>query len=913
MLSQPEMLSSFTPNTRYAFGQNLGSHERVTKVTVEQLQKAAKPKITSLDAAEQVLSLSIYRWNEACDRAGGCKQYRMSESFDARPFLDTPAIAELVRVVNNGGSIRDVDGFVAHEGVFDIVLKVFKALIRGNARGRAANVARAKKILNKELRDKPHIALLAETQFGKTGILASSIIFYNLWCKTQGIKEICVLINPPRRAPAAQTNKDFNYAKQLLSAITFAAYPKITLFEGNELSFSLINENAANTMSKSKTRKNTEALDWIASFAQENDLMVTLIIDEADEAVNLKSFFDHALQIMTDYGVTARLLMCSATAWVYRFLERFECIEVDISDRRYSGTVTKKRTPVISMTALSKLINVPRLATFDLGEATLNFKVHNDDMKGIYEGDEETLAEARRQLDLDHKMVYDILTAFVCGIKGDSKSKLNGKPFNGGSAGMIRYGDTEQLQALLNAIETRLFEDHGVVILRQFTGYSKSQSIKSRDASGRTCDITISGYQTIPEMVTAAKRVGVTKYIVAVVDAARRADRFNTECTVFLDFTATFGTMTSMEQGTMGRASGWNKITKSQSTIVMLSDYNASKVAEFRRLFDRYKEKRAVITAANNAINELPAARKKKSFSLDRSTAKGDLKLVFDRIDETIGEAIKWSSKPASFVDRAATAKRKAMTAAEREAAWLPKPSFEKDYKSAFLRKGQSASGQTWLYWNISGILGNDLMKMIERTAQERFGNNDVKLMKPGYTRGGDGRYLGVLDSSGLHAFAGRETSNERKFIHISIGNVDRDDIQGPGRRGLTGDRNSRKPSQKSNNKDGKTIQIDFLFSKEKGTGETRLQRITFPLAGEFEDHQGVAATETKRVYPNSKSSVKKHIATDREHAIIKALEDARKARNSTRKPRAVKPIKQTPAEIKRAKLDAAKAALTNF
>lgn len=914
----------FTPN----FGNHFGSHDRIKPISVNYdaiKAKAARPTVTVDECLSRVTIVTIERWNDAVRRAGGAAEFLFSTTFDVSAFNETPAALELTKIVNNGGKIEEVDGFVAHDGVFDNVFKVFKALIKGNksslskakllakAMDKAAKEEKQQDIIGSE-----HIALIAETQFGKTGILASAILFYNLWCHTKGIKEICILINPPRRAPAAQTNKDFNYAKDLMSAITFAKSPKITLFEGNKLSFSIINKNAANTLTKSRTRKNEDSLDQIAKIASGGGWMVTLIIDEADEAVNLKSFFDHAMNTMKSHKVQARVLMCSATSWIFKSLERFNKITVDIIDPRYSGTITKVRTPVVSMTDIATLAGISRLKGFSLPDAKVNLDFSRLNPE-YHPEDVDDIESSKLAVEADHEMVYQTISAFVRGI--DSKAHgLNGKSFNGGSAGMLRYGDTVQLQALLGFIENRLFAEHGVVILRQFTGFQKSQQIMALDSQGRICQKSISGYQTIPDLVRAAKNAGVTKYIVAVVDAARRADRFGTECTVFLDFTATFGTMTSMEQGTLGRASGWNKIVEGvQSTVCMVSDYNAEKVRKFRKIYDTHGYKGAVLPVAMNAVSEHLAAVEKKSYSFNRSEASDEILEAFENIDAIIGETIEWSLPPVftddDFVTRT-TPKgiiKYGRTAKQKAADWKAKPRFiSAKYRPTelnaliepYLREGYSDGGQKWLYWDVFNIIGKSNMDKMVAKLRADFGSDDADFMRDGCTRGEDGRMLGVFSPDGDHSLDGISKTLNSRFIHISIGNVERDNKQGPGRRGLTGDRASRTPTQKSNNKDGKTIQIDFLFRKCED-GETRLERLTFPLSAVFEDHHGVAASEEKKHYGGSKTVVKKHLVTENERRKIESIEANKTTRRSSKSTTTL-----TPKQIKAAKIKAAIAAI---
>jgi len=95
-----------------------------------------------------------------------------------------------------------------------------------------------------------------------------------------------------------------------------------------------------------------------------------------------------------------------------------------------------------------------------------------------------------------------------------------------------------------------------------------------------------------------------------------------------------------MEQGTIGRASGWGKITNSQSTMVMVSDNNAEMINSSRMYFNEFGSKFPIKGAGPNTIviddnNESPT-------KIRRMAVRSVAEVKFDQfLDDPIIQSIR--------------------------------------------------------------------------------------------------------------------------------------------------------------------------------------------------------------------------------------------------------------------------------
>lgn len=515
------------------------------------------------------------------------------------------------------------------------------------------------------LRESNDVGFEAETQYGKTIVLVMAKLFHTMWIEANGNDEVMVLVNPSRDAPHSQTEHDEEMARDIHAALRLAPSGRPAGEILREIKTGVLGSD--NVVVKRATRQKIEKIIDAAFRARKK--IVTLVIDEADEASGETSnIYNWLAAFNKRHGgaVKVRMLLCSATAYQFKFIDTFTMVSVDkdalVPGCGYSGTFRGDLTPVGGFTLINDLL-VAKGALKDRSLENFNLP----EWSKMNSADQKKGAAA----------VLAAIEGFADGFNAPSVG-LNGKPFNGGEGMMLRFGSERMLNELLAIIGDQVAA-RGIALVR-FYGSHPRRTMKSNRTVARMIDMVRQttvmeqeanalglslcprDYAETMAQVAArlsakeiAKRASNVNYIVCVLGAGRRADRFPNHTTCFLDFTANFSNSVAMEQGTMGRASGWGKITKKQSTFVMVSDDNAEMIDICREYFRMTGKKAPINGAGPNTI--IMDDEDGKPIKLPRPTTKSVVEIYFDQfegipafdglrrdLEELVGNRVQWKA-----------------------------------------------------------------------------------------------------------------------------------------------------------------------------------------------------------------------------------------------------------------------------
>lgn len=789
----------------------LASDPKRAATSTLSLLPAELPVRLRQQSLREYLQRFIALWNKVA-REHNRKHMLLRENVDIDDCLVNPNVIELARqLYNNKGdfSFIDIAGFALLEDKINYSQKLLLALRQPGFK---------------------NVAFLAETQWGKTIVLVLTALFHNLWAKNQkndeGGEDLCFIVNLRQNSPHAQTIDDFDGTLDLIANVAFRGFDTTVhqanseLMEDLQVVTSLMEEDAkrrseieddSEELAKPKKagkkgpthvvlkRGDKEVIDYIIKMAKlpragrQTYSRITLLIDEADEASGNRSVIDAWLANIKKQGVQARFLLCSATAWQYRDADDLIKVEVKDVPPEYSGLVEGTRTSVISMTEFAKLAKLDGLRNFVLTRS----------------GNSENL-----------NMVGSAILACQEGLLSEDH-RLNGKRWNGGKGCMLRAGENSAMARNMADALRPMLAEKGITMLPYHEGSFKKQEIL---VNGRIETIR---YNTVDKMIRAAIAVGVTDYCVIVIGAGRRADRFPRHCTCFLDFTPKFSTMAAMEQGTLGRASGWLKATKHMSTFVLLSDINAEYVRKFRWLFDKFGRKCPVdgLKPSGNAHSLFHTSAKKRT----------SIRIKFDE-------------KP--FNTPAMQAWRRHLVTN------VIMPYLEEDEYKMEVYRSEVLSGNSvrivknpnkgkgvWYYFPIYEMLGAAGIAAIEGSMKEVFGNDAELLLpnqvgiKPGRRskknpEGKDTeRRLACLDEQNVTGVL-----RQSKFIRVTVGYVGRNRQGGEDQdaRDARG-RNGHEPTERGGNRDDLS-KVPISFMGRWDSGVFNLAYVTLPLRLATED-----------------------------------------------------------------------------
>lgn len=455
------------------------------------------------------------------------------------------------------------------------------------------------------------ISYEADTQTGKTILEIMAPLLHHAGNPDR--KELFLVVDQIRNAPVNQTAKDVEGAIFLHSAICREGV-EIDLGSAKHIHDTMFRNSSGDGAEGFRFRRISSdigRLDCVLSEALSSGVThVTMVVDEADENSGVSGNYNQMLLLKQSYvvrGLKIRMLFFTASPYAYKFIRAFKHVRMVISKTSgYSGTVQGILTPVNGLTEFGERAG---LADLCLVSPNLFNKKESFIAEMTILSENGYFAEAREGTDpfSYHKSamsaekawlkyrkwlvskIRDILTVIHTNRCTDGSEFFGHGPYNGGRGIMLRFGtdSRSQISELMNLLGPDI-ASLGITPIKNFT--KGMTSAERKQIKSRHGEVTIAG--AIEELSPE------NHYIVGVVAAGRRADRLPTHCTVALDFTDRFSTMTSLEQGSMGRVSGFNKITATQSTYVLFSDYNAKVVALFRQLYKETGMKIPVIKPA---------------------------------------------------------------------------------------------------------------------------------------------------------------------------------------------------------------------------------------------------------------------------------------------------------------------------
>ena len=781
-------------NNTYALLGNSGNHYPKNKFI--DIAELLRGQMTASKIYDLCISDFISQWNAACDQYHA-PSYKVE--LDQAPYSENRHTIELVKRYRKSN-----DTFAA--------MQVYPNQIRAALR----SVMKFSKNKSK------HLALLAETQFGKTGILGAFIVMYNLWQEANKIeeKEFLRLIIPNFLGAEKQTDDDMDSIRHILAAVKMNG---VSADDANKIYFKMDARSRRKANSKKNIKENEDFVNSLKDEDGDTSLYChgytkkVIIIDEADEALGCNSYLDRILKQAKKAKVKTRLVMCSATAWEYKFLSKFEIVDVEV-DGNYCGLYAGKRVPVISLSTMADITGEEELNDFsitrDYAKTHLALKVIRSFAKGVPVNTPCSIMEYDFGVKPSERFVKVMTTAGAIG--------FNGKPWNGGEGGVIRYGKnaTDHLLKLKTDIQKRLIEEEGISFLVytsekkcEFRVKTKDGEIEDRYILRDEEDDEGNSAKTPIGLINLAKKKGATNYIVAVVGLARRAMRFPPECTCFMDFSESATTMTALEQGTIGRSTGHFKVTNSRSVISMVSNDVNEVVVETRAFYDLTGKKIPVIKPSQYSVAKF----KRPSFKTNSVIFKEDVEddMYSPALKKSYRELERIMTQNIQFTGNAG--KRSPTDTSKSIKVGLP---YKGDGFTRAIYKGGAKSG--WTFYDIFGVFGKDGIKEIEDNFSEKFGSS-VSILGPNGRRS-DGRHLASFNN----------------HVRVNLRNYDEQVKLGINRFGVMGERSERGVSTTTAGVSGAENILNISCQFSERDGKVELQAISFVLSVDAMDTKGV-------------------------------------------------------------------------
>lgn len=460
-----------------------------------------------------------------------------------------------------------------------------------------------------------HVNFEAETQWGKTIVMVMSwLLALAHMDRATAAEEMPIILNVVRVNPANATKTDLEGAAVIYGTLKFvnAKQNLSTAYTMHEHRIRRIRVNDDGKPGKSMVKKSGRDLDdldvMFENFVALGVKRVPFWIDEADEATKIGSVVSRMLDLGKKHGILVRLILFSATSYPYQYLDRFDNITVTFDkESGYSGTFQGKPTPILGLSAAERAWGIRRLSWFKpalMDDASRYGKIQlmasggtatsktGESILTTMLGAKATFDENGKKVEGLPKNHTDYFKA-CCGALGETiqslvtNTKPDGSPMSpygpimGGKVIMARIGTRSLTGKVAKELEPLITALGGKVI--EFWSDSDDAKVIKLNPDDRRTGLEVAIDKAFADD---AKFV-----IVAVAGVGRRADRFPRTTTVFFDFTENFSTVTAAEQGTLGRASGWGKITDNQTTTVILSDRNANLMAASRYLFGKFQKK----------------------------------------------------------------------------------------------------------------------------------------------------------------------------------------------------------------------------------------------------------------------------------------------------------------------------------
>lgn len=726
------------------------------------------------------------------------------------------------------------------------------------------------------LKDPRNIALLAETQYGKTGILCGAIILFNLYQSKRSEKTFVRLVNPNFLGVERQTLNDLDQFNALLSGVML---DDVTSYEANAVYFNQTERlsRKANTKKNILREKNiiqTLADGYDPILNQFGYTSLIVFIDEADEALSGSSFMNEMMKAAKEAAIPTRYLFCSATAWEYKNLQSFLVIEAPVNDD-YAGFLRGRQIPVCDFQTLAEIINEPELAKFSISRDYTKTGMVRKLIDAFIKGVNPATQTSVRDFDpYGKKGAQWIDRAVTAGEIG-----FNGRPFNGGSHMAIRYGKNNITQlGYLHGKCKRSLARMGVSFLC-YVGGNAGVTLTvyapgHPDADENYVEVLIpaSRCQTICELLEAAE-IEFDKYrdyhnkitfhaVIGVVALARRAMRLPKECNVFLEMSETPTTMTSLEQGSLGRLTGWGKFTDTITPMCVMSGDVTKVVAKARYWFEFHgmTMKIAVITPSQYSRKTFqePSLRIAVTVGLsgkEYETYSPALKASLKRIARVIEGQTEYAPTKGANGSLSPVKKvwKKGDNAVDKDGIVAEGWDFDGDgyirrsIPTARDDKGNVTKTKAWTLFDIFGMLGEAGVLELEGRFSDEFGE-PVTFLRPGSFRE-DGRVY----------------ASEGTYIHVAYRSYEKDVILGEGKFGAMGQRDLRDPTIKNNGWGENIIDASAIMS----TASKKLAKLVFILARDSLNHHGMDAEAVDFTYCKKGTAPYKFLASDEDRKFI--------------------------------------------
>ena len=734
-------------------------------------------------------------------------------------------------------------------------------------------------VLAAMLEDPRHIALLAETQYGKTGILCGSIILFNLYQHELGKKTFVRLVNPNFLGVERQTMNDLDQFNALLAPLCLNG---VTSFEANAVYF---NQTKRLSRKANTNKNNAREAEIIRDIANGYDPILNqcgyesmfVFVDEADEALNGSSFMNKMMAACAHNGLPTRFLFCSATAWEYKFLKGFNVIEAPVNDD-YAGFLRGRQIPVCDFISLAQLIKEPELEDFSISshykKHEVAFKIIESLSKGINPARKTTVRDYDPYGKKGHQWIERQATAGEIG--------FNGLPFNGGAHMAIRYGKNNgQLNYLRGKIQRRLAR-MGLTFLTYVGGKQGTTMIvyapghPDADEGYVETVIPTEQCQTIMEMLESAEKIfaGYREYhgfktfhaVIGVVALARRAMRLPKECNLFVELSEYPTNMTALEQGSLGRLTGWGKFTDRIAPMCIMSKDVTKTVKKARYWFGYHGRKIAVISPSQYAAKTFQEPTLRVAVTVG----------LFGKDWETFSPALKASLRRVASVIESQTYYAPSKSGDGKKKGLLsPIKLFRKSGGNAVSETGEVCEGwdfdgdgyirrefvtghkkdgtpetKAWTLFDLFGLLGEDSIAELEQHFSDQFGET-VTLLRPGQVRS-DGRHY----------------ASEGNFVHMAYRSYEADLIQGEGKFGAMSQREGRDPTVKNNGWAKNVIDPSAIMS----TVDKKLAKLVFILKSDSLNHHGLDEDAVDFTYCKKGTAPYHQLATAEERATIDAI-----------------------------------------
>jgi hypothetical protein len=306
--------------------------------------------------------------------------------------------------------------------------------------------------------------------------------------------------------------------------------------------------------------------------------------------------------------------------------------------------------------------------------------------------------------------------------------------------------------------------------------------------------------------------------------------------------------MTALEQGTLGRASGWFKITKNRSVTTLFSDDVSKIIIKARKLYDVHRKKIPVIKPSSHSLKNWREPSYRMSITIDLHEGhmwdrmSHDLRNKFRRINDVIMGQIDFDEKGSPFTKTPKKGEQWELVG--------------DDFRQAYY--GQDAkTKKAWVFFNIFGILTKDNLSEIEALYGEEFGS-EISLLLPLECRNDDGhRHYSAADAT---------------HVHFALRNWESAEQQGKGRFSVTGSRETRGKDGKQRSLRHESLKGVLDMSALLSYKEKRVRGLTFILTDNAQDRKGVLEETADFTFPKPNTAPYKHFTTADDRDIINNL-----------------------------------------